>query len=368
MDLVETLGARIGARTTGSAEASAAADAIADAFRECGLEARFQEFRFLGYEPEEPELEIGGERWAAGPCVYAHPTEGTVEGRLRHIGTHVAVKGLFEAPTFAIEDAGGAELARLYANPLGGGAVPFVSGYGHIICGPAAFVSTADGERLRELEGATARLRVGGRFVPGMRDRNVLAEVPGESEETIVVSAHFDSVWRGPGAVDNATGVEGIRRLAERLAGERRRRTLLFCAFAAEEIGLVGARYFVTEARTRGEFARICGIVNLDCIGHGEKLWLKTGPEALKRRALREARRLGLHERYGIHVGPPGPGTDEAPFWDERVPSATILFWPYPEYHLPAEHPSLVDPQRMADAVDLAEAIVQSQIARPLAD
>src|SRR5205823_5789403 len=102
MELVEALGGRIGVRTAGSINSSFAAKAVAGALRRIGLEPRFQEFRFLGYEPDEPELEVEGERWAAGPCMYAHPTDGTAEGRLRYVGTHIAVKGLFEAPTFAI--------------------------------------------------------------------------------------------------------------------------------------------------------------------------------------------------------------------------------------------------------------------------
>ena len=46
-----------------------------------------------------------------------------------------------------------------------------------------------------------------------------VAEIPGASDERVVVGAHFDSVWRGPGAIDNATGVEGLWRVAERFGG-----------------------------------------------------------------------------------------------------------------------------------------------------
>src|SRR5206468_3433635 len=167
-------------------------------------------------EAEEPELEVDGERWDAGPCMYASPTDGTVEGRVRRLGTH-SIGGFFpEADVFAVEDESGRELARLLMSPFGGPAIPFLTGARQIAVGPAVFISGADSIRLRELEGARARVRVGGRFVPGLTERNVVAELRGQSEEAIVVSAHYDSVWRGPGVVDNATGVAGERGLAER--------------------------------------------------------------------------------------------------------------------------------------------------------
>jgi len=246
VSLVETLGSSIGVRTAGSPEAALAAEAIADAFRAAGLDPHFQEFPLLGYDAEEPELEIDGERWPAGPCMYAHPTDGVVEGRVRHVGTSKP-DGLFPpAHSFAVVDDTGRELAHLEMSPFGGDAIPFLVGPRQIVVGPTAFISGTDANRLLEVEGATARVRVGGRFVPGRTERNVVAVIPGASEETIVVSAHYDSVWRGPGTIDNATGVEGLRRLAERLAaGPRRPRAITFCAFAAEEIGLIGARRFV---------------------------------------------------------------------------------------------------------------------------
>jgi hypothetical protein len=48
------------------------------------------------------------------------------------------------------------------------------------------------------------------------------------------------------------------------------------------------------------------------------------------------------------------------------VPAVTILHFPYDEYHLPAESPALVDPQRMDDAVTLAVALVESQLEHPV--
>ncbi len=366
MNLVEALGVDLGVRRAGTPESGRAAELVADAFRDVGLEPRFQEFDLLAYEPEEPELEIDGERWEAGPCMYATPTEGNVEGRVRRLGAH-SVGGFFpDADIFAVEDADGRELARLHMSPFGGAAIPFLTGVRQIAVAPTVFISGSDSERLRSMEGATARVRVGGRFLPGRRERNVIAEVAGASEEAVVVSAHHDSVWRGPGVVDNATGVEGMRRVAERFAGDSRERSLMFVAFAAEEIGCVGSRQFVFEAEISGDVKRLTACVNLDCIAHGERFELMASPAELARRLDGLARELELHDRYEVSVGPAGPGVDSFAFAEKDIPAATLCHFPYDEYHLPTERLELVDGRRLDDSVELATRLVESLLAEPV--
>ena len=358
---------QVGVRMAGSPEAERAAEAVAAALRDLGLEPRFQEFHLLGYDPEEPELEVEGERWVAGPCMYAHPTDGVVEGRIRHVGQTSLGEFFPRAHVFAVEDESGRELARLQASPFGGPAIPFITGPRQIVIGPTAFISGDDALRLRKMEGATARIRIGGRFVPGRRDRNVVAELRGASEEAVVVSAHFDSVWRGSGAIDNATGVEAMLRVARRLAGGGgHQRSVLFCAFGAEEIGLLGARHFVHEAGITGELERLRGVVNLDCVAHGMLLELLGSPAELRARAEELARDLGLTERYQVHAEDTKAGVDSVPFAEEGVPALSIIHFPYPEYHLPSERLELVDEQRLADSVDLAVALVESLLEQPL--
>jgi Zn-dependent M28 family amino/carboxypeptidase len=182
----------------------------------------------------------------------------------------------------------------------------------------------------------------------------------------VVVSAHFDSVWRGPGAIDNATGVEGVRRVGETLAGRKLARGVRLVAFAAEEIKLVGSRYYVDEVELRGELDQIKGLVNLDCIGRGEKLELLASPDALLGRAVEAARQLGLLDRYALETGPGTGGVDSHWFAERKVPAVSILHFPYDEYHLPSESPDLVDPRRMDDAVALAVALVESQLENPI--
>jgi hypothetical protein len=366
VNLLQTLGVEIGVRQAGTEAAERASEAIAVAFRELGLEPRFEEFPLLGYDAGEPELVIDGNRWDAGPCVYSHPTPPDgVTGTLRRIGEQEAMAGYPPTKVWAIEDDRGVAQALVYENPVRGGAIPFVGSGPIITAGPAAFISTEDATRVPE--GATATLRTEGRFVPGRLERNVVAELPGESEESIVVSAHYDSVWRGPGVIDNASGVEGVRRIAERLVARTHPRSVVFVAFAAEEIGLIGSQHLVWDWKLRGRLKNVVGCVNLDCIAHGDRLELMVGPDELRGRALEAAHRLGLADRYQVNVIGPANGTDHYFFAQEKIPAVSVLHFPYPEYHLPTESIELIDDQKLDDAVELATALVESQLARPVA-
>jgi Zn-dependent M28 family amino/carboxypeptidase len=182
----------------------------------------------------------------------------------------------------------------------------------------------------------------------------------------VIVSAHYDSVFRGPGAIDNASGVEGVRRVGETLAGRELERGVRLIAFAAEEIKLAGSRYYVDEARLRGELDQIAGVVNLDCIARGEKLNILASPDALLGRGIEAARSLGLLDRYELVMGPATGGIDSHWFADAGVPAATLLHFPYDEYHLTDESPALIDAGLMDDAVALALALVESQLRHPV--
>src|SRR5258707_178516 len=70
---------------------------------------------------------------------------------------------------------------------------------------------------------------------------NYLFTVPGESEEQILLVAHYDT-WRGPGADDNTTGEEILKQylLADLRSGARPKLTHVYFFAGSEECGLVG--------------------------------------------------------------------------------------------------------------------------------
>lgn len=362
LDLIEVLGVDIGTRVAGSAESARAAEAVADAMRLVGLEVSTQEFEFVGYAGEAPSLEINGEPWPAAPCLYARAT--AVEGVIRRIG--VFDDGLAAFPVFAVERDGVVQ-GRLLAAPNGAGPVPLASVYGLTLAGVAAIISAEEGERLNGMDGAQVRLTTRGRVVEGLQDRNVLGLLPGESDECVIVGCHFDSVWDGPGLLDNATGVEGMLQVMERLAEvSDRPRSVLACAFAAEEIGLLGSRFFVTDAQVRGSLDQFIGVVNLDAIAHGAALEVSVAPPALERRVLQIAEELSITSRYPIVIREPLPDADDYPFAQQGIPTLSLVHFPYPEYHSTAERLELVDRERVRDTVELATHAVLELMANPV--
>jgi len=70
---------------------------------------------------------------------------------------------------------------------------------------------------------------------------NYLFTVPGESEEQVLLVAHYDT-WRGPGADDNTTGEEILKQylLADLRAAARPKLTHVYFFAGSEECGLVG--------------------------------------------------------------------------------------------------------------------------------
>jgi len=102
----------------------------------------------------------------------------------------------------------------------------------------------------------------------------VRGEDSGLTEEYVVLGAHYDHVGIdargriGYGADDNASGVAGMLEIAEAIATAGPRRSVICCAFAGEEAGLLGSRAFCAALPVAKE--KIVAMVNLDMIGRGD--------------------------------------------------------------------------------------------------
>ncbi len=108
----------------------------------------------------------------------------------------------------------------------------------------------------------------------GRESANIIATLPGRgalANEVVVFGAHYDhlGVRHGEaylGAEDNASGVAAVLEGARALATESSpRREVLLVFFGAEEIGLVGSRYYA-EHPVR-PISQTVAMVNVDMIG-----------------------------------------------------------------------------------------------------
>ena len=103
---------------------------------------------------------------------------------------------------------------------------------------------------------------------------NIIGILKGRSkkEEYVIISAHYDHLGMKKsgegdliynGANDDASGVTGVLALAAYFKEVGHERTIVFAAFTAEEMGLVGSTYFGKEI----DAAKFVAGINLEMIG-----------------------------------------------------------------------------------------------------
>ncbi|MHC0430475.1 M28 family metallopeptidase [Streptomyces sp. O3] len=103
----------------------------------------------------------------------------------------------------------------------------------------------------------------------GSTGYNLIAEWPGgDPDDVLMAGAHLDSVSSGAGINDNGSGSAAVLETALAVSRAQLEPTkkLRFAWWGAEELGLVGSRYYV-GGLSSGERARISGYLNLDMVG-----------------------------------------------------------------------------------------------------
>ena len=149
---------------------------------------------------------------------------------------------------------------------------------------------------------------------------NVVLELPGETEETIVMTAHYDSTSLSTGAYDNMSGSIGLLAAAERFSKEKHHYTLRLVWCGSEERGLLGSKAHV--ALHENALDKIVMNVNLDMIGciMGKFIACCTTEEKL----------VGYIEYFGDEMGFPVSvrqdvySSDSTPFADKGIPAVSF--------------------------------------------
>jgi hypothetical protein len=123
---------------------------------------------------------------------------------------------------------------------------------------------SADALELAFLAGpVTVRMSLESRELPEAQSANVIGEIPGRTDEIVLLGAHLDSWDITPGANDDAAGVGIVIAAARRVAAlGKPRRTLRVVLFANEEFGLSGAKAYAQAHAT--EAARHALVMEAD--------------------------------------------------------------------------------------------------------
>ena len=195
---------------------------------------------------------------------------------------------------------------------------------------------------------------------------------PAVAAEAIVIGAHYDHLGRGGrssedasgvgqihnGADDNASGTAAIVAMAESLArtGMRFRRSIVFAAFAGEEIGLLGSQYYTRRPPVGA--SKTIAMINLDMIGRARGRVMVNGlgrpPFAAALRPVREFVQLRLTDfREGYQDG----ASDNASFERERIPTLAFFTGFHPDYHRPSDDWDQIDASGGSQIAQLALAV-----------
>lgn len=96
---------------------------------------------------------------------------------------------------------------------------------------------------------------------------NVLAETRrGNPNNVVMVGAHLDSVFEGPGINDNGSGSAALLEMATLMSKAHPLNKVRFAWWGAEESGLVGSTYYVNQLPEE-EKRQIKAYLNVDMIG-----------------------------------------------------------------------------------------------------
>ena len=150
------------------------------------------------------------------------------------------------------------------------------------------------------------------------RTPNLICTLDGSDDATIIVGAHYDKVPAGQGIVDDWSGASMLPSLYQVLREKPRRFRFRFVAFAREEEGLIGSRFYV-RSLDKDEKSRIIAMVNIECIGlTPTKVWVHRADKRLVHVAGLLAAALH-YEVTGVNVELVGD-SDSHPFVEAKIP------------------------------------------------
>jgi len=194
----------------------------------------------------------------------------------------------------------------------------------------------------------------------------VAALIADTTKPFVVIGAHYDHLGMGglhsgsrrpdttaihPGADDNASGIAAMLEIADYLAAKRDslQKNILFIAFAAEEMGLLGSKYFLQNPSINKE--KIAVMLNLDMLGRmKEDNSLQIGGVGtfdyaadLLNRCNTDSFKLGIsNEGYGP--------SDHASFYSASIPVLFFSTGAHLDYHTPNDTAGALQYNKMTKA------------------
>src|SRR4029077_13285279 len=201
---------------------------------------------------------------------------------------------------------------------------------------------------------------------------NVLAYLPGKTDEYIIIGAHYDHLGYGnvdslapsqigqihPGADDNASGTAGVMELARLLAPMKGQlqRGILFASFAGEELGLLGSAEWVKEPTL--PLGKAVAMLNMDMIGRikDDKVYIGgTGTGSTFKSLLEEEQ---SKSKFKIEYSAGGySASDHTSFVTKKIPVLFFFSGLHSDYHKPSDTWDKINAPSAAQLLDFIDDI-----------
>ncbi len=321
-------------RMGGSAEELRCAEYLQEQCAQMGLEARIEAFPVDMANIQEAQLLIDGK---SVPCKgYLNAGNAEVEAPFYYLpSTDSYNLSLCKGKIVMVDGYLG---YWIYQDLLENGAVGFITYDGnvnyadcdidqrelraHVHKGnkiPGVNINAKDAVKLVEQGATTAKIILKQDEYNG-ESHNVILNLPGEIEETIVFTAHYDSTSLSQGAYDNMSGSVGILCIAEYFAKHPHRYSMRFVWCGSEERGLLGAKAYCADHEE--ELKNIVLNINLDMIGciMGKFIACCTTEEKLTH----YLNYFAMEKGWGLSVRQDVYSSDSTPFADKGIPAVSF--------------------------------------------
>jgi hypothetical protein len=181
---------------------------------------------------------------------------------------------------------------------------------------------------------------------------NVAAYLPGQTDEYVVIGAHYDHLGLGeqysmapdqagtvhPGADDNASGTAGVIELARWFSKQpKQKRGILFLSFAGEEMGLLGSEWYVEHPEK--PLGNAVAMINLDMIGRlrDGKLYIGGVGSGEGLRAMLDSTTPKYHLNMDYSDTSGYGSSDHTSFTTKQVPVLFFFSGLHSDYHKPSD-------------------------------
>jgi Iap family predicted aminopeptidase len=286
--LLETISDKYGPRMIGTEAHRLSMDYLEASLKELGIETRRHAFTYPGWirgesrvellEPVSRDLRavalgyVGSFSSVEGEVAYvsekdiAEFDKAEIQDRILLVRQNVTYS-LDDMRTLAEEHG---VRGMLYINRVNGGQLlaRTANRSGEATPFPVLTITQEEGLWMKRMteEDRTVRIRISTNAeLREFTGENLIATLPGESGERVILGGHFDSWDLGQGAIDNGLGVAQIHDVARLLKKHSpvNRHTVEFVWFDAEEFGLWGSHRYAEAV----DLSDVRAMVNLDMVG-----------------------------------------------------------------------------------------------------